>query len=199
MKDKSNRTELRLIRTLIIGAASATLVLAHTSCLGLGKKDSDDGARIEADEPKKKRGSLFARAKNRNGWIDEDIQTTRRDRYAAQNSMDFTLTNPEVDPAPTPTPATRNTSPLSPNDPIDLEPDPTIGSENPVAVARTPAPSEPPLRLPSSLDDDFPQPNQPTAAPDPVPSRPVADEDGFIPLLQPKLPRAESIEEPPTE
>ncbi len=68
------------------------------------KGDDGNGSMIAEEEPKKKRrGSLFNRAKERNSFIDDSIQTTRRDRFAAQAAnSDFNLT-----PAPsTPDPAT---------------------------------------------------------------------------------------------
>lgn len=183
MNKQTNRT---LLRALITVSAGAFIALSQTNCTG------SDG------EPKRHKGSLFNRAKNSNSFIDDGIQTTRRDRLAAQNGhADFDLQpypteagrKPVYDAATMmdPTPP----GPLTPNSDLELDPDPRM-------TTRSSRPEDN-LSLPS-LDSDFPPPNQPEAAdpyPDPNLRRRVASDDGYIPL-QPKLPSQETIV-PPNE
>jgi hypothetical protein len=206
MKKQSDRALRALKPSLITASAAALMMVSQTSCggLGLGKKgDSDDSAFIEPEEPKKSRGSAFDRARNRNAWIDENIQTTRRDRYAAQNATTFapaaeqpaSSVNQSLDARPT----ANGDFTLDP-DPADFRTSPSPQANSNMA-ARSPQQEER-LQLPT-LDSDFPQPGQPpSAAIDPYPGpnpRRVStqgfEDEGYIPL-QPKLPGAEQIEPP---
>jgi hypothetical protein len=204
---KNVQSSRALSRALLTASAAAIVLLSQSSCggLGLGKRDKDKGddaiANIDDDAPKKKRGSLFERSKRRNSYINDDIQTTRRDRYAAQSATTFTPSSPatldEGDFTPSlnsgnPVPGIN--TPLAPRSDLNLDPEPDVSS------LRTPQP-EAGLRLPS-LDSDFPQADQLGAAPDPYldndPGRTAnrrVEDEGYIPL-QPKLPGAESIQPP---
>ena len=206
MKKQPDRHARALNRSLLSASAGAILLVCQTSCggLGLGKKgDGDDSAFIEPDGKKKSSGSMFDRAKNRNAWIDENIQTTRRDRYAAQNTTTFAPVEEEVAGA---TSRSLDARPV-PNDDfapeLDSDPDPTAElGLNPGSnmAARSPQQEER-LQLPT-LDSDFPQPGQ-TPSTVPAPPQPSTgrdipqsvEDEGYIPL-QPKLPGAEPIEPP---
>lgn len=206
MKKPSDRHARALNRSLISASAGAILLVCQTSCggLGLGKKgDGDDSALIEPDGNKKSRGSMFDRAKNRNAWIDDNIQTTRRDRYAAQNTTTFAPVEEEMAGASS---RSLDARPV-PNDDfapeLDSSPDPAaeLGPNSGSNMAARSPQQEERLQLPT-LDSDFPQPGQ-TPRTIPEPSQPSTSRDipqsvedeGYIPL-QPKLPGAEQIDPP---
>ena len=210
MKKHSNRSMRAWQRALLTAVAGTAITFTQTSCgvgglLNRNKDDDADSARIASAEPKekkRKKGSLFNRAKERNSYINDDIQTTRRDRIASRNTANFTTVNapaPAPAPAPPPAPIRRNddfaSQPRTPAPDLDLDPDPNFRS-SPQVTARTGRPEES-LRLPT-LDSDFPQdyPTQPTE-PSPRSRAPRVSNDGYIPL-QPRLPGAESIQ-PPSE
>ena len=178
----------------------------------LKKNDDANGSLIVEEEPKKKRrGSLFNRAKERNSFIDDSIQTTRRDRFAAQaENSDFNLmpAPSTPDPATMMDPAPRPGGTPTPKLELPLDPDPVIASpstpSSPPTTASTDGTGSTP-RLPS-LDADFPQPKlpgdlgqpdppAPVPTPTPDPAKADPDEDGYIPL-HPKLPGLETIVPP---
>ena len=212
MNNPSNCPSRAPSRVFLLTSASALALIFQSSCgLGLGKKDDPDdvAAVIESQKPKETwKGSLFRQSKSREAWINEDLQTTRRDRYAAQTTTNFgTSDAAEMSPFPeaamgTPKPSAGE--PRVPSGDFALDPDPAAPTQprvptssdltgRPVAPERST--SEETLRLPT-LDTDFPQPNQPSVAADPAPSR-LVDDEGYTPL-QPKLPGAEPIQ-PPSE
>ena len=193
MKDRTKRSN-RALKRACLATAGVTILLTYSSCGGLGfgkRDDSDESAVAASEEPKKKRGgSLFKRAKNRNSWIDDDIQTTRRDRFAAQNNTDFGTT---PDPAPSELDPVVPSSPIPSETPtLDLEPDPDpdpVVANSPNVTAGSPR-IETPLRLPTDVEAD--------PAEEPAPrsdSKPRVDPEGYTPL-RPKLPGAEPIKPP---
>jgi len=182
-----------------LAAIGLGFMLGCSSCKTMGllsKNDEEENEQLSLlNEPlkKKKRPSLFNRAKNNNSFIDEDVTTTRRERIAAQNRANFGTTESAADPIPSlldPKPtafkpiATENA----------LTPDPVRIDARPMP---RPAPVETNLELPSE-NNGF---NTPRITPQPDPVEPVrptgVDKDGYR-LLQPKLPGAETIE-PPAE
>ncbi len=201
MKKPSDRQVRALVRPLITASAGAFLILGQASCdgLGIGKKGAtDESALADLDGPKKKKRSMFASQKNNNAWIDEDVQTTRRDRYAASNSTTFA----PVEDSPVPQKPAPAASPHE-DFALDLEPNADFDTSPRSGMAASSPRSEERLQLPT-LDSDFPQPGQPSppAAPDLAPSSrqtsaPPSEDEGYIPL-QPKLPGAEQIQ-PPTD
>ncbi|MFT4549929.1 MAG: hypothetical protein ACI8XO_001597 [Verrucomicrobiales bacterium] len=228
MNKQSNRSNRAWQRALLTVSAGTLVALSLSSCGSTGGmlsrgKDKDDSARVAEDAPEKiekpkranffNRGSIFSRAKDRNSYIDDSIQTTRRDRFAAQNTATLAPA-PEPDAAATMTGRQNDdfaTTPRTPNYDFQLDPNPTIDSRpttidaRPKTPTRMSTPREESLRLPS-LDSDFPQ-NSPSASADPNPgssprpstNSPGSGNDGYTPLqLQPRLPGNEPIQ-PPSE
>lgn len=201
MKKPSDRQARALVRPLITASAGALLILGQASCdgLGIGKKGAtDESALADLDGPKKKKRSMFASQKNKNAWIDEDIQTTRRDRYAASNSTTFApVEDSPVPQTPAPAPAPSSHEDFA----LDLEPNADFNTSPRDGMTASSPRSEERLQLPT-LDSDFPQPGQPSPPIDtnPAPgsrhtSAPPLEDEGYIPL-QPKLPGAEQIQPP---
>ena len=214
MKETTN-CSLRAIGRILATASAGTLILvSQTSCGSGGLFSKDDSAADASliEEPKKgfRRGSLFDRAKERNSYIDDRIQTTRRDRFAAQAASSA----PEVAPA---SPMMMDPDPAAMMDPLPRTPDTQKPPKANLPLETTPPPSTAsntrtgePSGLPT-LDSDFPQPTlpgdigepaPPTPAPAPAPAPSPApglerDEEGYTPL-QPKLPGLETII-PPSE